>query len=255
MSVTCVPAHAGDGSDAGPFGDQQVPGSQEDQGCNLAGFHAKFAADMRKKSPKKAPRRIETLHAESQRKRILSTAKDRLLKGGPDAVVFRDIANELGMHHSNVQYYYRTRHDLLVAIFDQEATKYTEEVRVAVAAAPKRQARVAALIDTILKLLRAPDTALWRLIIGMLDHNAEMAAVHRKQILNYSDALMEEVKLIFPKLPLRRRQRIVITIQTVIAGLAVHFAHFAPGSVESRLVETCIREVLVELIELESSSS
>lgn len=204
-------------------------------------------------STTKSPRRAESFQAETQRNRILDAGKKLLLSGGPDAVVLRNVANSLGMHHSNVQYYYRTRQDLLVAIFDQEATKYIDEVTAAIEAAPKRKARVAALIDTILKLTRGPDTALWRLMIGTLDFNAEMAALHKKLVRDNADVLLAELKLIFPGLPAARRRRIVTILQITIGGLAVHFVHSAPGSAESRAMETNIRQALVELIELETA--
>lgn len=206
---------------------------------------------MRTRKKKTPNRSIDSVHAEAQRTRILEAAKNHLIQGGLDAVVLRTVAQSLSMHHSNVQYYFRTRHDLLVAIFDQEARKYNEDARVAVAAVPKGQARAAALIDTIITLMRGPDTALWRLLIGTLDHNPELAAVHKRQIRDHAKVLMDELAEIFPQLPLARRRRLVTVVQTVIGGLAVQFAHAAPGSAESRRIETDLSEALTELIEVE----
>jgi AcrR family transcriptional regulator len=208
-----------------------------------------------RKAKKSRDRRVVRFHAESQRTRILEAAKKRLIQGGLEAVVLRNVAQSLSMHHSNVQYYFRTRDDLIVAIFDREARKYTEDARVAVSAVPKGPARAAALIDTIIMLMRGPDTALWRLIIGTLDHNPELAAVHKRQIREHADVLMDELSEIFPKLPLRRRRRLVTVIQTVIGGLAVQFAHAAAGSAESRRIETHIRESLNEWIAVECERS
>lgn len=207
---------------------------------------------MRKNAVRTPPvQRVETGAGHTQRERILDKAKSLLLQGGPDAVVLRSIADSLGMRHSNVQYYYPTREALLVAIFDKEAAKYAEQVTAAVAAAPRREQRVEALVDTILALLRAPDTALWRLMIGMLDHNPQMAALHKKEVQIYGDVLMGELKRIFPDAPIERRRRAVMTIQVVLSGLAVLFAHSTPGSPESRLLETRLRDVLTGLIKSE----
>lgn len=210
---------------------------------------------MRTRTKKTANRRIESVQGEAQRTRILEAAKDLLLRGGLDAVVLRTVAQSLSMHHSNVQYYYRTRHDLLVAIFDQEASKHTEGAAIAVTGAAKGPARAAALIDTIISLMRGPDTALWRLLIGTLDHNPELAAVHKRQIRNHADVLKAELSLIFPKMSSERRRRLVTVIQTVIGGLAVQFAHAAPRSAESRRIEADIRKALTELIDLECRDS
>lgn len=205
---------------------------------------------------KKSPQRtVESVPVESQRARILEAAKRCLLQGGPEAVVLRTVAQSLSMHHSNVQYYFRTRHDLLVAIFDQEARKYTDDVKRAVSAAPKGKARASALIDTIIALMRGPDTALWRLIVGTLDHNPDLAAVHRRQVHEHADVLMSQLAEIFPDLPISRRRRLMTVIQTVIGGLAVQFAHAAAGSAESRRIETHIREALNQLVAVECQGS
>lgn len=208
---------------------------------------------MRKTKSSHLP--VESLPVESQRARILEAAKKYLLQGGPEAVVLRTVAQSLSMHHSNVQYYFRTRHDLLVAIFDQEARKYTDDVRRAILAAPKGKARAAALIDTIIALMRGPDTALWRLIVGTLDHNPDLAAVHRRQVYEHADVLMTQLTEIFPGLPLPRRRRLMTVIQTVIGGLAVQFAHAAAGSAESRRIETDIRDALNQLVAVECQGS
>ena len=85
---------------------------------------------------------------DAKRQRILDLAKEMLLKSGPDAFVLRDVAERLGITHGNLQYYFRTRQDLLMAIFDLEVAKYTDSMREAVAATTTRRGRLGAIIDS-----------------------------------------------------------------------------------------------------------
>ena len=59
---------------------------------------------------------------DARRQQILDTAKALLLDGGPDRLALRDIAERLGITHGNLQYYFRTKQDLLVAIFDARSS-------------------------------------------------------------------------------------------------------------------------------------
>jgi AcrR family transcriptional regulator len=93
---------------------------------------------------------------EARRQQILDVAKKMLLENGPHAFVLRDVAERLGITHGNLQYYFRTRHDLLVGIFDQELAKYTEGVKDAVTATSTKRGRLDAIIDSGLDVLLSP---------------------------------------------------------------------------------------------------
>ena len=60
---------------------------------------------------------------DAKRQQILDTAKRILLDGGPEALVLRDVAERLDITHGNLQYYFRTKQELIVAIFDRENTQ------------------------------------------------------------------------------------------------------------------------------------
>jgi AcrR family transcriptional regulator len=204
---------------------------------------------MPTKSMSRRPRRVISRKGEARRQQILATAKSLLMKGGPDAVVLRDVAERLGITHGNLQYYYPTRHDLLVAIFDQEVAKYTDGVKNAVAATTTRRGRLAAVIDSGLTLIRSPETALWRQMVGMVDHSPGMAALHKKELQAYEDALAKELKVIAPRLTPPRRRHIAKTIQAIVDGLSIQYVHEDPESPEIRAMESEIKAAIFALIE------
>lgn len=186
---------------------------------------------------------------EAKRQQILDTAKQMLLDGGPEALVLRDIAERLDITHGNLQYYFRTKQDLLVAIFDREITKYTDSLHQAVGATTTRRGRLGAIIDAGLEELRSPDTALWRMAISMSEHSPDMAALLRKENHLYQNAVVKELKLISPDLSLARRRQIARIIQAILDGLAIQFAHEDPNAPEMRALESEIKAALVALVE------
>jgi AcrR family transcriptional regulator len=186
---------------------------------------------------------------EARRIEILGIAKDLLLVGGPDAVVLRDVADRLGITHSNVQYYFRTRHDLLVAIYDEEIQKFMGSVGPADEGAqgPEDLRRLDAIVDAGLRLVRAPDTALWRLMVGMLDHSSEMAALHLKECRRYENRLVLELGVILPGLSLARRRAMAIIMQAVIDGMSIRAVHEPRTGVPTELVDREIKRAIRSL--------
>ena len=186
---------------------------------------------------------------DARRQQILDTAKALLIGSGPDGLVLRDVAERLGITHGNLQYYFRTKQELLVAIFDNEIVKYTDSLHEAVAATTTRRGRLAAIIDAGLAEIRSPDTALWRMAISMSDHSKDMAALLKKENDLYQSAVVKELKLIAPELSLQRRRQIARIIHAILDGLAIQFAHENPNAPEMRALESEIKAALVALVE------
>jgi AcrR family transcriptional regulator len=186
---------------------------------------------------------------DAKRQQILDTAKDMLLKGGPEAFVLRDVAERLGITHGNLQYYFRTRQDLLVAIFDQELAKYTTSLQNAVAATTTRRGRLGAIIDAGLTELRSPDTALWRMVMSMADHSPDMAALLKKENDLYEAVVAKELKQIAPTLSPQRRRHIAKIIHAFLDGLGIQFVHEDPNSADMRALESEIKAAIVALVE------
>ena len=188
---------------------------------------------------------------DAKRQEILDTAKAMLLKGGVEAFVLRDVAERLGITHGNLQYYFRTRQDLLVAIFDQELAKYTSSLQEAVAATTTRRGRLAAIIDAGLTELRSPDTALWRMVMSMADHSPDMAALLKKENDLYEAVVAKELKQIAPSLSPQRRRHIAKIIHAFLDGLGIQFVHENPNSADMRALESEIKAAIFALVDAE----
>lgn len=186
---------------------------------------------------------------DAKRQQIVDTAKRMLLEGGPEGLVLRDVAERLGITHGNLQYYFRTRHDLFVAIFDQEVAKYTDSMKDAVAATSSRRGRLSAIIDSGLTVLRSPETALWRMMMSMADHRPEMAAILKKENDLYEATVARELKQIAPAMPLQRRRHIAKIIHAILDGIGIQYVHEDPDSADMRALESEIKAAIIALVE------
>ena len=184
-----------------------------------------------------------------RRAQILGMGKQMLLDGGSGTFVLRDVAERLDITHGNLQYYFKTKQDLLVAIFDEELAKYTDAMKEAVASTTTKRGRLAAIIDSGFQVLRSPETSLWRTMISMADHSKEMAAILKKENDLYEAAVMREFKQIAPELSLQRRRHIAKIIHALLDGLAIQFGLEDPNSAEMRALESEIRALIVNLVE------
>jgi AcrR family transcriptional regulator len=193
---------------------------------------------------------------EARRLQILATAKRLLLEGGPGAVVLRDVAEELRMTHSNIQYYFPTWDHLVVAIYDDEIQKYMGSVDVEVDANDLKSAlaRLDEIVDAGLKLVRSPDTALWRLMVGMLDHNPAMSALHLKESRRYEDRLVVALGVLVPRLSTARRRAVAILIQAVIDGMSIRAVHEKTPGAATRRVDEEVRRAVRLLVEFAPES-
>ncbi|HWG71838.1 MAG TPA: TetR/AcrR family transcriptional regulator [Steroidobacteraceae bacterium] len=186
---------------------------------------------------------------DERRHQILSMAKQMLLDGGSNSFVLRDVAERLHITHGNLQYYFPTKQDLFVAIFDEELAKYTDAMKTAVASTTTKRGRLAAIIDSGFQVLRSPETSLWRTMMSMADHSKEMAAILKKENDLYEAAVTKELKQIAPELSPQRRRHIAKIVHAIIDGLGIQFGLEDPNSPDMRALESEIRALIVNLIE------
>lgn len=186
---------------------------------------------------------------DAKRQAILDHARRVLLERGAEAFVLRDIADQLGITHGNLQYYFRTKQDLLVAIFDEEVARYTDSMRDAVSATTSRRGRLAAIIDSGLHVLRGPETPLWRMMMSMADHNPEMAAILKKENDLYEAVVVKELKQIAPGLSAARRRHIAKIIHAFLDGIGIQYGHEDPDSPDMRALESEIKAAIFALVE------
>ena len=186
---------------------------------------------------------------QKRRQQIIDAAKQALIEGGANSLVLRDVADQIGITHGNLQYYFPTKNDLLIAIFDQAVEKYTDSMKVAVSETSTRKGRLDAIIDAGIAELKAPETALWRMMMSLADHNPDMASILKKENDLYEQVVAEELELISPDLSLQRRRHIARIIHAILDGLGIQFSYEDAEGPEMRALASEIKIALFAMLE------
>jgi len=102
--------------------------------------------------------------------RIVLAARDLLMTEGYAQFSMRNVAARAGLHLANVQYYYKTREDLVEALLDDTGERYRSSYEELRAKAPTdREARFKAVVEFNLKDIATSETRryfiqLWALL-------------------------------------------------------------------------------------------
>ena len=204
---------------------------------------------MERSNNHQADDKVTGTKGQKRRQQIIDAAKQALIEGGANSLVLRDVADQIGITHGNLQYYFPTKNDLLIAIFDQAVEKYTESMKVAVSETSTRKGRLDAIIDAGIAELKAPETALWRMMMSLADHNPDMASILKKENDLYEQVVAEELELISPELSLQRRRHIARIIHAILDGLGIQFSYEDAEGPEMRALASEIKVALFAMLE------
>lgn len=186
-----------------------------------------------------------------RRRQIVDTAKRRLLAAGVEGLVLREIAEELGITHGNLQYYFGTKASLLEAIFDEEIVKYTDTMKIALGATSSRQGRIATFLDSSIDLLSIDEVRLWHLLFGVAHQSPELAAILKRENERYENTLSEAMGDIFPEMAADRRSHVAQMIRMLIDGLGITVIYERPDSPRMTALKSEIKVLLNTLLTLE----
>lgn len=192
----------------------------------------------------------EKTKGERRREQIVGTAKEILLSQGYEKLGMRELAKQIGIKHGNLQYYFPTKNDLLIAIFDDQLSKYTSSLKDAVAATSTKQGRIGAIVDAAFEEMRNPDTALWRLLISLADHTPELAAILRKENELYQKEVAEQLKVIAPELSASRRQHVAQMFNAFLDGFGVQGAYKDLSGPDMKALAAETKVALVAIIDM-----
>ncbi len=205
--------------------------------------------EMERSNNHQADGKVTGTKGQKRRQQIIDAAKQALIEGGANSLVLRDVADQIGITHGNLQYYFPTKNDLLIAIFDQAVEKYTESMKVAVSETSTSKGRLDAIIDAGIAELKAPETALWRMMMSLADHNPDMASILKKENDLYEQVVAEELALIFPNLSLQRRRHIARIIHAILDGLGIQFSYEDAEGPEMRALASEIKIALFAMLQ------
>lgn len=180
---------------------------------------------------------------------ILSVAKMKVIESGIEGLVLREIADEMGITHGNLQYYFKTKRDLLAALFDSEIKSFTTGLQEAVAAATSKAGKLSAIVDAGFEQLKNVETKLWRALISVSDHDPEIAKILKTENEFYERTLAEELASIAPELSAQRCSHIAKIVRMILDGAAIEFTYNAPRSPSVIALKGEITAIVMNLVE------
>lgn len=179
-----------------------------------------------------------------RRRLILDAAKQRVIEKGLDGLVLREIADELAITHGNLQYYFQTKDDLLLAIYDDEAQIYTSTMREFLDNATTPEGSLAAIIDSGIDVIERNETRLWRVMFGIAQQFPELAEILKRENEYYEEFVASALEKIAPHINPMKRYYVAKIIRAIIDGAAIGLIYDDPRSPKIAAMKNEIKAML-----------
>ena len=168
----------------------------------------------------------------ARRQQIVDIARQILIEAGEGGLVLRDVAEKAGITHGNLQYYFATKDDLIVAVFDQEVLRYTRSMHDAVNQTSTKEGTISAIIDSALTEMRSESTTLWMMLSSLARQSEALRGILKTANDRYDQSLAEVLGRIDVALSEQRRGHLAQMIRMMIDGLGVQSAYVDLSSAE-----------------------
>lgn len=183
-----------------------------------------------------------------RRQKIIAAAKQRLITDGQAGLILREIAADMGITHGNLQYYFKTKEDLLQAIFDEEVREYTYSMREAAKQASSKDGIIGAIFESMMQEIESDQTKLWRVLIGTADQNKVLANILRRENDFFEDALTNEIKTVAPGMSDARSRHVAKIMKCIFDGMSIELTYANPQSAEYMAFKSEVRAIFQSLI-------
>jgi len=185
-----------------------------------------------------------------RRAKIIETAKQRLIAYGLDGFVLRDIANELGITHGNLQYYFPTKNELLKAIFDEEVEQFTSAVRESMEPASSPTDVISKIVDANIAILARDETRLWRILYTVADQDPYLAQVLQQENELFERVLKDELQAVAGHLSHERQRAVAKIVRLIIDGIGLEFVYVDPASPAAEKLAEDVKRSIRQLLSL-----
>lgn len=159
----------------------------------------------------------------------------------------REVAARLGIRHGHLQYYFPTKQDLLIAVYDTEISAYTSRIDEAMRKEASRADRIRQILDTGITTAQRPETGLFFIAAALAHRDPEMAAILARDNEVYRESLSNAFAVIAPEMPARRRELLARLVQTLVDGMSLQYLTDDASSTELRNLVRLVTDLTVEL--------
>lgn len=154
---------------------------------------------------------------------VLDAAAALLAEEGAAGLSTRKVAARAGMHAGNLQYYFRTKQDLVRALLERYIDQSRDRVGTRMAnSRGTAMDRLRSGIEEILAdQVRVPDCALFRELWAMASHDREVAGAVTEFYDGYVRGMTAMLRDLEPRLTAARAQRCATLVVAMLEGLSV----------------------------------
>lgn len=160
-----------------------------------------------------------TRKGQEARERILVEARDVLVKQGLDHLVMRDIAASCGMKLGNLQYYFKSREDLLFAVIERESEGDIRAMTEQLSGNVDATITLKKVVERLLARWSEEDGAAVYVTLNLYQlHNESFRGLYQSIYANHYRALEGVLKQLKPELSLSERRMRVQLLSALVDG-------------------------------------
>jgi AcrR family transcriptional regulator len=151
----------------------------------------------------------------STRDKILRAARNTLIEKGYEGLVLRELADTLGIKLGNLQYYFKTKDLLVLAVFAEEAR---DDLLALTGEITELLPRFEKMVERLVSRWRGNSGVLFSMLGTLALHHSEFKKLHRDNYANFYLALNPIVAELNPTLSESQRSLKVRLITALIDG-------------------------------------
>jgi AcrR family transcriptional regulator len=160
------------------------------------------------------------------RNKIVLIARQILVDEGYEGFVFRKIAKQADITAGNLQYYFKTKRELLSAVLLEEMHRYEESYKEILTGSSNQKSAIKNLIDFLfLDICKGPTSNIWHVAWALSDHDKELEKFVDDWYLHYLENLSAMFKEIVPELNEDKANRAAVMLTALIDGLTVQLGN------------------------------
>ena len=173
-----------------------------------------------------------TAKGQDTRDRILAAARDKLVSSGPEALVMRELADALEIKLGNLQYYFRTRDELLLAVMEREAVRDVEAIEQRMDQFQEPADAFNAIVADLVARWRGRSGVLFSLLGNLASHSPPFRQLYRQIYLRFYLVLESLLQKMAPALP---AEEIAVRVRLITALIDGSSMQIQVGSVNAYL--------------------
>ena len=192
---------------------------------------------------------VKNIKEKGQKKRslIIEHAKNELLIHGVNSLSLRKISNDLGISHGNLHYYFKTKDDLLLDIFNEEITKLNKSISRSTNQNFSIEENAKSLVDAILNDTLDSSIQLWLLLIGESISNDNLVHFIQDENNLYETVLANQIKIINKKISDNDSIFIAKYMRCIIDGFCIELLY---ADIKSKTFKNFYKNLKENLIKL-----